>query len=288
MLAAAVGWETGRLTATILAGAAAALAGLSLTFWHQRRWMRRRRLLADPISASWRRLFEERIEPYGRLPSKELLDRFETDVRVFLAEKRITGIGLEVDEELKLLVAASAVTLSVGWPDFDWDELAGVLLYPDNFDRDYQRGDELAGKADRWGTVILSAPSLRRSFENPWDDYHAGFHEFAHLLDLSRSEFDGVPEALVERDIEHWQRLLKEETKRIHRRQSILDPYAASHASEFFPVAVETFFESPLRLRRYHRDLYDFLARYFHQDPAEWDYQRGVRYGPEDEKGWAE
>ena len=40
-------------------------------------------------------------------------------------------------DDLKLLVAASAVTLSVGWPDYEWDRLTEVLLYPDDFDRDY-------------------------------------------------------------------------------------------------------------------------------------------------------
>ena len=44
---------------------------------------------------------------------------------------------MEVDDELRLLVAASAVTLSAGWPDYEWDQLTEVLLYPDDFDRDY-------------------------------------------------------------------------------------------------------------------------------------------------------
>ena len=37
--------------------------------------------------------------------------RFEDDLRLFLAEKRITGVGIEATDELRLLVAASAVTL---------------------------------------------------------------------------------------------------------------------------------------------------------------------------------
>ncbi len=36
-------------------------------------------------------------------------------VRIFLAEKRITGVGIAASEELRLLVAASAVTLTLGW-----------------------------------------------------------------------------------------------------------------------------------------------------------------------------
>ena len=65
-----------------------------------------------------------------------------------MAEKRVTGVDLDVTDELRLLVAASAVTLSVGWPDYEWDQLSEVLLYPDDFDRDYASGAaDLTGQA---------------------------------------------------------------------------------------------------------------------------------------------
>jgi len=80
-----------------------------------------------------------------------------------------------------------AVTLSVGWPEYEWDHLTEVLLYPDDFDRDYRfGGDERAGETHPWGTVILSVPALLESFEVPDDAFHVGLHEFAHLLDVTR------------------------------------------------------------------------------------------------------
>ena len=99
----------------------------------------------------------------------------------YMAEKRITGVKIEATDDLRLLVAASAVTLSLCWPEYEWDQLAEVLLYPQNFDRDYQFDDpEIAGLAHPWATVILSVPALLDSFEDPWDAYHVGLHEFAH------------------------------------------------------------------------------------------------------------
>ena len=64
---------------------------------------------------------------------------------------------------------------------YDWRRLAEVLLYQDYFDRDYNFGGERAGIVDHWGTVILSVPALRQSFENSDIAYHVGLHEFAHL-----------------------------------------------------------------------------------------------------------
>jgi hypothetical protein len=144
--------------------------------------------------------------------------RFEDDVRIFLAEKRISGIEVEVTDELRLLVAASAVTLSVGWPDHEWDELAEVLLYPDDFDRDYSfGGDELSGQTHPEGTVILSAPSLAESFEYPDDAFHVGLHEFAHLLDLDRSHFGGIPAGLGEAAAREWTLVAEREMERLRK-----------------------------------------------------------------------
>jgi Mlc titration factor MtfA (ptsG expression regulator) len=242
-----------------------------------RRARRRAKLLALPFPTTWRRVLEDWCDHYDRLPS-EWRRRFEDDVRIFLAEKRITGVESEVTEELRVLVAASAVTLSVGWPDFEWDALAEVLLYPQDFDRDYGfESKELSGQAHGWGTVILSVPSLRHSFEDPDDAYHVGFHEFAHLLDLEQAHFDGIPAGMSQAAAREWVALMDKEMARLQRGKSVIDEYGAEEPAEFLAVAVEAFFESALALRARHREVYAILRDYFGQDPAAWDDARGLR-----------
>ena len=237
---------------------------------------RRRALLATPFPESWRRFLLERCDPYERLP-KDLRGRFEEDMRVFLAEKRITGVGIRATEELRLLVAASAVTLSVGWPDYEWDRLTEVLLYPQDFDRDYGfEIKELSGQAHGWGTVILSAPALVQSFEHPEDGYHVGIHEFAHLVQMDEARFAEIPPGLGPAQAREWSALVDAEMDRVRRGKSALDPYAAENALEFLAVAVEAFFEIPLELRARHQEVYASLAAYFRQDPAAWDEARGL------------
>jgi hypothetical protein len=90
----------------------------------------------------------------------------------------------------RLLVAASAVSLTVGWPGYTWDQLAEVLLYPEDFDRDYNfGGSDASGRAHPWGIVILSVPALNRSFDEVSDGCHVGFHEFAHSRRPDSMEF---------------------------------------------------------------------------------------------------
>lgn len=259
-----------------LGGAAAgALAGFVVVARSGARGRRRRRLLAAPFPQADRDFLLERYDHYERL-SPALRRRFEDDLRVFLSETRITGVGIEARHELRLLVGASAVSLSLGWPAAEWDQLTEVLLYPDDFDRDYAAGDERAGEAHVWGTVILSVPTLLESFEHDRDGYHVGLHEFAHLLDVEQGEFDGMPGGLASGDRRRWAALVPGEIERIRAGRSVLDDYGAEDAVEFFPVAVETFFERPQALRRRHREIYDILARYFAQDPAAWDDERGL------------
>lgn len=251
-------------------------AGAALHVRAGQRARSRERLLALPFPDPWRRLLAERYDHYDRLPP-ELRGRFEDDLRIFLAEKRITGIDVVVTDELRVLVAASAVTLSLGWPDFEWEGLAEVLLYPQDFDRDYGYDEaELAGQTHGWGTVILSVPALRESFDDPDDAYHVGLHEFAHLVDMDKAEFGGLPAGLAGKAAEDWTSLAEREMERMRRGRSVLDDYGAEDPAEFFAVAVEAFFEASLAMRHRHRALYDVLAAWFRQDPAAWDDARGL------------
>lgn len=266
-IAAVAGAAFGAALGALLAVAAGRL--------FDRRSARRRAHLLAPFPERWREYLFDHCDHYDRLPD-DLRRRFENDVRIFLLEKRITGIETAVTDELRLLVAASAVTLSVAWPDYEWDQLTEVLLYPQAFDRDWSfESDEFAGQAHPWGTVILSVPSLLESFEDPDDAYHVGFHEFAHLLDVHQADFDGIPAGMPDARAREWALVAERERERL-REGSVIDPYGKESPVEFLAVAVEAFFEVPLALRQHHAEIYAILRNYFAQDPAAWDDERGV------------
>jgi hypothetical protein len=280
----------------LVGGARGALAGLAagaaVGLWLVRRAHarveRRRDALSRPFPERWRELLLQRYDHYERMDAA-WRSRFEDDIRLFLVETRITGIGIELTDELRVLVAASAVTLSVGWPEYEWEQLAEVLIYPDDFDRDYVvagqgegTGDEDAGRAHPEGTVILSAPSLEESFAVPDDAYHVGIHEFAHMLARGRGadrlEIGSLPEGLAPGREREWAKIAEAEMDRLQRRKrSAFDEYGADDPGEFLGVAVEAFFEVPQLVRRQHREVYAILSEYFRQDPAAWDDARGLR-----------
>lgn len=239
------------------------------------RWLTRsqRRILLPTTSFpdAWRAMLSRRWRLYRGLPD-DLRQECELQIQAFLSGKRITGVEIAVTDEVRVLVAASAAIVSAGWAGFDWPQVTEVLVYPQSFDADdYSFATSAsAGQAHPWGIVILSVPTLLRSFGKPEDGFHVGIHEFVHLLDLERGEFDGLPLGFGRERSARWERLRAREEKRVLQGRSALRPYALTNRVEFLAVAAEAFFQTPVELRQSSPRLYATLADYLRQDPAAW------------------
>ncbi len=100
-------------------------------------------------------------------------------------------------------------------------------------------------------------------------------HEFAHHVDGLDGNIDGTPIIADRQQVRTWYRVIDEEYQRLvdeaaQGEATLLDRYGASNRAEFFAVASECFFERPHALRDQHRELYDILANFYCQSPAEW------------------
>jgi len=234
-----------------------------------------------PLSESDRKFLLEWSFPYSEM-TEAIKAEFEDQVAHFLATRRITGVSLSggLEQEDKLLAAASACTLSSGWPGFRWNDVTEVLLYPDDFDRDFQIADgdsdaaaELSGEAHPWGTVILSLPSLEDSFDDPHDGYHVGYHEFAHVLDRDTGANvgppgdGGLPSNITGKFATLMGKALEQTRTALELEQSPLDPYGLESPAELWAVAVEGFFELSSAMKDAHPDLHQLLDLYFNQRP---------------------
>jgi MtfA peptidase len=174
------------------------------------------------LSRPQRRYLISTYHSYRRMP-RQLGRSFDEQAARFIAERAVTGVETEVDDELRLLVAASAVTLSAGWSGYRWPLISEVLLYPAEFDRDFVVGSpELSGLAHPWGTIVISVPALRHSFEHGQDGYHVGLHEFAHLLQDKASPY-GVPRDLRTDEVRAWDLIQAREVEAARLGDSALD-----------------------------------------------------------------
>lgn len=112
---------------------------------------RRRAVLEKEMPAEWLEIIERNLPVFRRLPF-ELKRQLETNLKLFLAKTRFEGYGLEIDEEIRVTIAAQACLLALGRPGKQlYPNLRTVIVYPTSFK---------AGKKGVFGTD-LDATTLR-------------------------------------------------------------------------------------------------------------------------------
>jgi Mlc titration factor MtfA (ptsG expression regulator) len=222
-----------------------------------------------------RKLLDSRVDYYHRLSNSEKR-RFESQVAVFLQTVNIEGVGSEITDIDRVLIASSAVIPVFGLGDWEYrDLLTNVILYPDTFDHEYQfEGNSrniqgMVGTGYMNGQMILSRPSLLKGFSPMAGKENTAIHEFVHLVDKADGATDGVPEQLMEHDYATpWLSLMHKEIHRINEGHSDINPYATTNEAEFLAVASEYFFEKPDQFKAKHPELYEQLSIIFRQKPA--------------------
>ena len=244
-------------------------------FSARRKCLRRMRVMRQEFPPLWEGILRSRVAYFNALGNDEDRERFRQFVKVFLDETRITGIRTEVDEETRVLVAASAIIPVFRFTDWEYGHLGEVLIYPGSFDDDYQSDEDgqgnilgMVGMGHLSGVMILSKPSLLAGFANPDDKQNVGIHEFAHLVDKADGVIDGLPPGVPAEVVRPWIEWVGEELAEPPQRRAHIRDYAYTNEAEYFAVLTEYFFEAPEVLQRKNPELYALLQKMFRQDTA--------------------
>lgn len=222
-------------------------------------------------------LLTEHIHYYNNLTEADKTI-FEQRIQTFLDDVRIEGVGLELTDTDRIMVAASAVIPIFGFKDWTYRNITNVLLYPDTFNKDFEfEGNEgegrsimgMVGSGYMNGQMILSRAALTKGFSKNSGKENTGIHEFVHLLDKADGATDGIPEGFLGNEyVEPWVKMMHQEIFKINKGRSDIDIYAATNEAEFFAVVSEYFFSKPDQFQTKHPELYEMLSRVFGQDPS--------------------
>ena len=233
------------------------------------RSVRRRRTVKTDIPLSdIATVLTANVPFYKKLDASERPE-FESRILTFLNTTKITGVGIEVTEEDKILVAASAIIPIHNFHSWQYRNIHEVLLYGSTFNKEFEtEGNDryvlgMVGDGAMNGQMILSLPSLKSGFQRA-DGHNTAIHEFVHLIDKADGSVDGVPEYLLERPfIIPWVNLMRKEIAKMHRNDNDINPYGATNEAEFFAVISEYFFEKPRELKQKHPEVYAMLDEMF-------------------------
>ncbi|MCO6149466.1 zinc-dependent peptidase [Flavobacterium sp. NRK1] len=228
---------------------------------------KKKQAVVQSFPENWRNLLLDNVHFYRNLkPIKQAA--FERRLMQFLSEVYIEGVGLEINDLDKLLIACSAVIPVFGFKEWHYYNLSSVLLYPDYFNTDLEFADTaksrniggLVGTGRFENQMILSRRALYHGFANTTDKGNTGIHEFVHLIDKMDGLVDGVPERLLNHQYAMpWLDMIHKKMEAINEDKSDIRKYAGTNQAEFFAVAAEYFFERPDLLKRKHPHLYKML-----------------------------
>ena len=184
---------------------------------------------------------------------------FEHRVASFIKDKYFIGReGLEVTEEMKVLISSTAVMLTFGFRDFYIGLLERIFIYPGEF---YSLAREEYHKGEfnpKLKTLVLSWKDFRKGFENYHDNVNLGIHEFAHAIHLNSLKERDISSTIFSDSFKELTDLL---TKKEPLRKALISSkyfreYAFTNQFEFLAVVIETFIESPDELKSQFPEVY--------------------------------
>jgi Mlc titration factor MtfA (ptsG expression regulator) len=207
---------------------------------------------------------------YRRLPHNQK-KRFENRVALFIRSKDWYGQdGLEITQEMKVLVAATAVQITFGFAIYQLPQFTKIFIYPKEYYNE-QTKNYHKGEVSPMGKIIkLSWNNFLKGYNDPKDGINLGLHEMTHAMSLeNRFTKNGVSNFISPRARAHWRKLAIEEIHHIKTKgDSLFREYAATNLEEFLAVTVEVFFEQPNEFNKYHSRLFRATCDLLNQYPV--------------------
>lgn len=237
----------------------------------------------EPASdQEWQELLG-RVALCRRLPLEDRAELQEI-LTLLLRRKRFEGAGgLVMTDAIRVAIASQAAVLLLHRRTSLYSKLGSIIVYPgeytvhENVETEDGWVDEIeeerSGEAWTIGAVVLSWGDVIRDLHGAASN--VVLHEFAHQLDAESGAMNGAP-VLASRELRRrWADTLGRAFERLQaaidrEEETLLDPYGAEDAAEFFAVSVEAFFLQPEAMQRAEVELYRILRDYFRQDPSRW------------------
>jgi MtfA peptidase len=247
--------------------------------------IKRRKQRNRPFPLTWQTILEGNIYFYQKLP-ESLQKRLRQHINVFLAEKQFIGCaGLQITEEIKVIIAAHACLLSLSQKEKYYPNLQSILVYPTAYLVNAtvpfsgflveERQEVRLGESWDKDRIVLAWEQIQHDLMNWQDGHNVIFHEFAHQLDGEDGSVNGVPNFDRQSDYISWARVFEREYNQLRKDieldlPTVISEYGATNPVEFFAVATETFFEKSRQMQAKHPELHEELKRYFKLNPLEW------------------
>lgn len=184
---------------------------------------------------------------------------FEHRVASFIRDKHFIGReSLQITDEMKILISATAVMITFGFRDFYIGLINKIFIYPDRF---YSKANNAFHKGEfnpRLQALVLSWKHFRKGFEIHDDNRNLGIHEFAHAVHMNSIKERDISSTIFSDSFKEMTELL---TEKKELREELISSnyfrhYAYTNQFEFLAVIIESFIETPEEFQSQFPEIY--------------------------------
>lgn len=192
--------------------------------------------------------------------------KFRNKLILFLKSKWFKGReGLEISDDMMLLVSATMAQISLGLPEFTFPKFDRIVIFPKRFYSEIIQHDLKGLTIYKTGVVLISWSDFQIGYSEPTDKLNVGIHEMSHALFLDYFHTNQRQNAYS-----NWLAVAKPifESMKNNEAPPFLRDYAKSNIHEFWAVCVEHFFEAPIQFKEQLPELYNAMVCALNQDMA--------------------
>src|ERR1700733_2514377 len=208
------------------------------------------------------------VKYYNRLGLEDQR-KFLFRTYLFKKSKRFHYIEVQESAEMPILVSAVAVQLTFGLDKFMLNYFGDIFILRDGYHYGFY-SRPFMGHVDQTG-IYLSWDNFMKGISNQTPNCNVGLHEMAHALAYVNFITQTEEDKHFKKEFPNFSKVARPIFTAMQqgegRAKNLLGDYAATNYHEFWAVAVEIFFESPVQFRHELPELYEAMACVLNQDP---------------------
>ncbi len=220
-------------------------------------------IFSKKLSNNQLQILKTEFSFYNSLSIKEQ-DIFSHRLAAFISSKTFVGReGIKPTDEMKVLIAATAVMLTFGFRNYLIDLIEMIIIYPKAY---YSQVNETYHKGEtnpHLNAIVFSWEDFKHGYKIGDDNLNLGIHEFGHAIHLNAFRNDDVSSLIFNQGFEDLTNYLQ--NNETVRKELIASKYFRAYAYtnhfEFFAVLLENFIETQLEFKSQFPELYICMKR---------------------------
>ncbi|WP_426431362.1 zinc-dependent peptidase [Winogradskyella sp. HB-48] len=208
-------------------------------------------------------ILNKEFDFYKRLDENEKVI-FRHRLATFINSKEFIGReGLKVDDEMRILISATAVMLTFGFRNYLIELIDKIIIYPkayySNLNETYHKGET----NPQLKAIVFSWEDFKKGYHIGDDNLNLGIHEFGHAIHLNAFGKNDISSEIFKDGFNKLATYLQEH-KMVRNNlttSKYFRAYAYTNQFEFFAVLLENFIETPDEFRNKFPELYGYMKQ---------------------------